>query len=30
LGFERSGELREQYMRVTRRSRRTFEAIFYD
>jgi glutamate-ammonia-ligase adenylyltransferase len=30
LGFERSGEMREQYMRVTRRSRRAFEAIFYD
>jgi [glutamine synthetase] adenylyltransferase / [glutamine synthetase]-adenylyl-L-tyrosine phosphorylase len=30
LGLERTGELREQYRRFTRRSRRTFEAIFYD
>ncbi len=30
LGFERSGELREEYMRVTRRSRRIFEQVFYD
>jgi hypothetical protein len=30
LGFDRTGELREQYRRYTRRARRTFEAIFYD
>jgi [glutamine synthetase] adenylyltransferase / [glutamine synthetase]-adenylyl-L-tyrosine phosphorylase len=30
LGFKRSGELREQYRRVTRRARRTFESVFYE
>lgn len=30
LGFDRTGELREQYRRYTRRARRTFESIFYD
>lgn len=30
LGFDRSGELREQYRRYTRRARRTFERLFYD
>ncbi len=30
LGFERTGELREAYRRYTRRSRRAFEAVFYD
>lgn len=30
LGFERTGELREQYMRYTRRARRTFETLFYE
>lgn len=29
LGFERTGELREQYRRHTRRARRSFERIFY-
>jgi glutamate-ammonia-ligase adenylyltransferase len=30
LGFDRTGELREQYRRYTRRSRRTFESLFYE
>ena len=30
LGFDRTGELREQYRRYTRRSRRAFESLFYD
>ncbi|MEA1903511.1 MAG: bifunctional [glutamine synthetase] adenylyltransferase/[glutamine synthetase]-adenylyl-L-tyrosine phosphorylase [Actinomycetota bacterium] len=30
LGFDRTGELREQYRRYTRRSRRTFERLFYE
>lgn len=30
LGFDRTGELREQYMRYTRRARRTFESLFYE
>ena len=30
LGFDRTGELREQYMRYTRRARRTFETLFYE
>lgn len=30
LGFERTSELREQYRRVTRRARRTFESVFYE
>ncbi|HEU4895497.1 MAG TPA: bifunctional [glutamine synthetase] adenylyltransferase/[glutamine synthetase]-adenylyl-L-tyrosine phosphorylase [Acidimicrobiia bacterium] len=30
LGFDRSGELREHYMRYTRRARRTFESLFFD
>ncbi|HZD24417.1 MAG TPA: putative nucleotidyltransferase substrate binding domain-containing protein, partial [Acidimicrobiia bacterium] len=30
LGFDRTGDLREQYMRYTRRARRTFESLFYD
>jgi glutamate-ammonia-ligase adenylyltransferase len=30
LGFDRTGELREQYRRYTRRARRTFESLFYD
>lgn len=30
LGFERTGELREQYRRYTRRARRTFESLFYE
>lgn len=30
LGFDRTGELREQYRRYTRRARRTFERLFYD
>lgn len=30
LGFERTGELREEYRRVTRRARRTFESVFYE
>ena len=30
LGFDRTGELREQYMRYTRRARRTFESLFFD
>jgi glutamate-ammonia-ligase adenylyltransferase len=29
LGFGRTGELREQYRRYTRRARRTFESLFY-
>jgi len=29
LGFDRTGELREQYRRYTRRARRTFESLFY-
>ncbi|MBW3667058.1 MAG: bifunctional [glutamine synthetase] adenylyltransferase/[glutamine synthetase]-adenylyl-L-tyrosine phosphorylase, partial [Actinobacteria bacterium] len=29
LGFERTGELREEYRRHTRRARRSFERIFY-
>jgi glutamate-ammonia-ligase adenylyltransferase len=29
LGFDRTGELREHYMRYTRRARRVFESIFY-
>ncbi|HSM45544.1 MAG TPA: putative nucleotidyltransferase substrate binding domain-containing protein, partial [Acidimicrobiia bacterium] len=30
LGFDRTGELREQYRKYTRRSRRVFESLFYD
>jgi glutamate-ammonia-ligase adenylyltransferase len=30
LGFERTGDLREQYMRFTRRARRTFETLFFE
>ena len=30
LGFDRTGELREQYRRLTRRARRSFEALFYE
>lgn len=30
LGFERTGELREEYRRHTRRARRAFLALFYD
>jgi glutamate-ammonia-ligase adenylyltransferase len=30
LGFDRTGELREQYRRYTRRARRSFESLFYD
>jgi [glutamine synthetase] adenylyltransferase / [glutamine synthetase]-adenylyl-L-tyrosine phosphorylase len=30
LGFDRTGILREQYRRYTRRSRRVFESLFYD
>ncbi len=30
LGFDRTGELREQYLRYTRRSRKTFETLFYE
>ncbi|HUG08882.1 MAG TPA: bifunctional [glutamine synthetase] adenylyltransferase/[glutamine synthetase]-adenylyl-L-tyrosine phosphorylase [Acidimicrobiia bacterium] len=30
LGFDRTGTLREQYRRYTRRSRRTFESLFYE
>jgi len=30
LGFDRTSELREQYMRYTRRARRSFERLFYD
>jgi [glutamine synthetase] adenylyltransferase / [glutamine synthetase]-adenylyl-L-tyrosine phosphorylase len=30
LGFDRTSELREQYRRYTRRSRRTFESLFYE
>jgi glutamine synthetase adenylyltransferase len=30
LGFDRSGELREEYRRYTRRARRTFESLFYE
>ncbi|MGD2103062.1 MAG: bifunctional [glutamine synthetase] adenylyltransferase/[glutamine synthetase]-adenylyl-L-tyrosine phosphorylase, partial [Acidimicrobiia bacterium] len=30
LGFTRTGELREEYRRHTRRARRSFEALFYD
>lgn len=30
LGFDRTGELREQYMKYTRRARRTFESLFYE
>lgn len=30
LGFDRTGVLREQYLRYTRRSRRTFESLFYN
>ena len=29
LGFDRTGELREEYRRYTRRARRTFESLFY-
>ena len=29
LGFDRTGELREEYRRHTRRARRSFETIFY-
>lgn len=29
LGFDRTGELREQYLRFTRRARKTFETLFY-
>lgn len=30
LGFDRTGELREEYMRHTRRARRTFESLFFE
>ena len=30
LGFDRTGELREEYRRFTRRARRTFESLFYE
>lgn len=30
LGFERTGELREEYRRHTRRARRSFLSLFYD
>lgn len=30
MGFGRTAELREQYRRYTRRSRRSFEALFYE
>lgn len=30
LGFDRTGELREQYRRYTRRARRVFEALFFE
>ena len=30
LGFDRTGVLREQYRRYTRRSRRVFESLFYE
>lgn len=30
LGFGRTSELREEYRRLTRRARRTFESLFYD
>lgn len=30
LGFDRTGELREQYRRVTRRARRVFESLFFE
>ena len=30
LGFDRTGELREQYRRLTRRARRSFERLFYE
>jgi glutamate-ammonia-ligase adenylyltransferase len=30
LGFDRVGELREEYRRCTRRARRSFERLFYD
>jgi [glutamine synthetase] adenylyltransferase / [glutamine synthetase]-adenylyl-L-tyrosine phosphorylase len=30
LGFDRTGTLREQYRKYTRRSRRVFETLFYD
>ncbi len=30
LGFDRTGTLREQYRKYTRRSRRSFESLFYD
>ena len=30
LGFDRSGELREQYRRYTRRARRSFEELFFE
>lgn len=30
LQFDRTGELREQYLRYTRRARRTFESLFYE
>jgi glutamate-ammonia-ligase adenylyltransferase len=30
LGFDRTGELREQYRRYTRRARRSFESLFYE
>lgn len=30
LGFDRTGELREQYRRYTRRARRVFESLFFD
>jgi glutamate-ammonia-ligase adenylyltransferase len=30
LAFDRTGELREQYRRYTRRARRTFETLFYE
>lgn len=30
LGFDRTGELREQYRRYTRRARRVFESLFFE
>lgn len=30
LGFDRTGELREQYRRYTRRARRVFETLFFE
>lgn len=30
LGFDRTGTLREEYLKYTRRARRTFESLFYE